>query len=207
MDDVQYDKRFTNRTRIVSTNGWIWVTIPINKSQKFSPNMEVEINNELPWIKDHLKKFVSSYGKSPYFDSYMNYIEEVYKKEWEFLFDLNFETLKKTMEWLNIKTEIIRESELNIKGESSERLLNVCKEIGADSYISGIGGKNYVDEKLFENNHVQLLYQNYCPTKYPQRFLKEFFPNLSILDMLFNIGPKSTELINENNSEKSFERI
>ena len=111
MDDVQYDKRFTNRTRIVSTNGWIWATIPINKSQKFSPNIEVEINNELPWKKDHLKKFASSYGKAPYFDPYMNYLKEVYQKEWKLLFDLNLETLKKTMEWLNIKTEIIRESE------------------------------------------------------------------------------------------------
>jgi len=207
MDDVQYDKRFTNRTRVESTNGWIWLSIPINKTQKFSPNMVVEINNETPWKKDHLKKINSSYGKTPFFDDYKSYFDDLYKKEWKLLFDLNFETLKKTMEWLGIKTEIIRESELNISGESTERLLNVCKAVGAETYISGIGGRNYVDEKLFENNQVKLIYQTYSPTNYPQRFSKTFFPNLSILDMLFNVGPKSLQLIKENNSEDSFEEI
>ena len=205
MDDVQYDKRFTNRTRIDSANGWIWVTIPINKSQKFFPNMAIEINNKLSWTNEHLKKIFGSYGKAPYFDTYKAYFEDLYKKEWKNLFDLNFETLKKTMEWLGIKTKIIKESELNVTGTSSERLLNVCKSIGAETYISGIGGKNYVDEKLFENNGVKLVYQNYHFKEYTQRFSKPFFPNLSILDLLFNMGPESLKLIKANNLEKPFE--
>jgi len=207
MDDVQYDKRFTNRTRIESTNGWIWLTIPINKTQKFSPNMVVEINNQTSWKNDHLKKIHSSYGKTPFFGDYKDYFDDLYKKEWNLLFDLNFETLKKTMEWLNIKTEIIRESELDVKGESTQRLVNVCKSVGADTYISGVGGKNYVDEKLFQDNQIKLVYQTYSPTSYPQRFSKIFLPDLSILDMLFNVGPKSLQLIKDNNSEKSFEEI
>jgi len=205
MDDVQYDKRFTNRTRIESTNGWIWLTIPINKTQKFSPNMVVEINNETSWKNEQLKKIHSSYGKTPFFNNYKEYFDDLYKKDWKLLFDLDFETLKKTMEWLGIKTKIIRESELNVSGNSTERLVNVCKAVGAETYISGIGGKNYVEKKLFEDNQIKLIYQTYSPTSYPQRFSKIFFPNLSILDMLFNVGPKSLQLIKENNSQNSFE--
>jgi hypothetical protein len=205
MDDVQYDKRFTNRTRIESTNGWIWLTIPINKTQKFSPNMVVEINNETSWKNEQLKKIHSSYGKTPFFNNYKEYFDDLYKRDWKLIFDLDFETLKKTMEWLGIKTKIIRESELNVSGNSTERLVNVCKAVGAETYISGIGGKNYVEKKLFEDNQIKLIYQTYSPTSYPQRFSKIFFPNLSILDMLFNVGPKSLQLIKENNSQNSYE--
>ena len=113
----------------------------------------------------------------------------------------------KVWKTLEGKTEIIRESELNVKGESTERLVNVCKSVGADTYISGIGGKNYVDEKIFDDNQIKLIYQTYSPTSYPQRFSKTFFPNLSILDMLFNVGPKSSQLIKDNNSVKDFEEI
>ncbi len=207
MDDVQYDKRFTNRNRIDAPNGWIWITVPINKSHKFSPNNEVEINNKISWKNDHIKKIFGSYGKAPYFNNYKQYFEELYQKEWKNLFDFNFETLKKTIEWLGIKTKIIKESELNVTDTSSERLLKVCKAVGAETYISGIGGKNYLNEKLFEKNGVELLYQNYHFNEYPQRFSKPFFPNLSILDLLFNMGPNSTKLIKANNLEKPFETI
>jgi len=74
-------------------------------------------------------------------------------------------------------------------------------------YVSGIGGKNYVDEKLFENNQVELVYQNYHFKEYPQRFSKSFSPNLSILDLLFNVGPDSLKLIQANNLEKPFETV
>lgn len=43
MDDAQYDKRFTNRNRIMATNGWTWITVPINKDHKFLPNSQVEL--------------------------------------------------------------------------------------------------------------------------------------------------------------------
>ena len=67
-------------------------------------------------------------------------------------FELNFETIKHVLDWLDIKVKIIVESELDISGQSTERLVNVCKKLGADTYISGIGGKRYLDEKLFKNN-------------------------------------------------------
>jgi hypothetical protein len=53
MDDVQYDKRYTNRNRILDTHGIVWLTVLINRKQKFSPNREVEVNNDLQWAPDH----------------------------------------------------------------------------------------------------------------------------------------------------------
>jgi len=123
----------------------------------------------------------------------------LYKKRWNLLFDLNLQILKKVFDWLDIKTEIILESELDVTGTSSKRLLNICKKLGADTYISGIGGKTYLDEKLFEKNKIILKYQNYNPIRYLQHMSKSFIPNLSIIDLLANVGSKSGKLLKENN--------
>ncbi len=195
MDDVQYDKRWTNRNRIMATNGWTWLTVPINKDHKFLPNMLVEINNEMPWKEHHWKKIYQSYAKTKYFHLYKDYIENLYKKEWTFLFDLDIETTKKTIDWLGLKIEIIRGSELHVKGESTERLVNVCKAIGADTYVAGRDSKKYMDEKLFHKNNLKVEYQDYIPIKYPQRFTDVFVPDLSIIDMITNAGPESQNLI------------
>jgi hypothetical protein len=195
MDDVQYDKRWTNRNKILATNGPTWLTIPINKDHKFLPNMSVEINNDLPWKEHHWKKIYQSYAKTKHFNLCKDYLENLYKKEWQFLFDLDFETTKQTIEWLGLRIEILRESELHVKGESTERLVNVCKAIGADTYVAGIGSYEYMDEKLFYQNKLKVEYQNYVPIQYPQRFTDSFIPDLSIIDMMVNVGPESLKLI------------
>ena len=98
-------------------------------------------------------------------------------------------------EWLDVKTKIIFESELNVKGTSSEKLLNICKQIDATKYVSGSGGKNYLDEKIFQKNHIDIEYQKYTPTLYSQLNSKSFIPNLSILDLLFNMGYESRKFV------------
>lgn len=195
MDDVQYDKRFTNRNRIMVINDWIWITVPINKEDKFRPNMEVRINNELSWREEHWKKISHSYKNSKFFHLYSDYLESLYKKEWHYLFDLDFELLKQIFKWLDIDVEIIRESELNVKTESTQRLVDVCKKVGAETYVSGPGGRGYMDENQFEKSGLKLEYQNYLYPKYPQRWAKEFIPDLSIIDMLSNIGPDTIKVL------------
>jgi hypothetical protein len=194
MDDTQYDRRYTNRNIIVDPHGPVWLTVPINKSQKFSPNRLVEINNGISWKEDHWRKIRLSYSNARFFHLYRE-LEWVYDKEWRRLFDLNLETIKKTMGWLGIKIPVIKESELHLKGESTERLVRICRSVGADTYVSGAGGKGYIQERLFEENKLKLEYQDYAPTPYSQRFVSAFVPNLSILDMLFNVGPDSMNLI------------
>lgn len=200
MDDVQYDKRFTNRNRIIATNGWIWITVPINKDNKFLPNALVEINNDLEWKDMHWKKIYHSYANAKYFKLYKDYFQNLYKKEWNMLFDLDFETVKKTIEWLDINIEIVKSSELKINGTSTQRLINICKSVGADTYVSGIGGKKYMDPKLFEKNNIKLDYEHYICPQYPQHLSKSFVPDLSIIDMLVNLGPDCMRLITETNS-------
>jgi hypothetical protein len=198
MDNTQYDKKFTNRNKIKIPDGWSWLTVPINKEHKFLPNKLVEINNKENWKEMHWKKITRSYTNSKFFKkNYKSFFEEVYNKEWKFLFELNSELLRQIIDWLGLKIQIIKESELNINGNSTERLVNVCKELGAETYVSGVGGKEYMNEKLFQKNNIKIEYQKFqCPT-YTQIFGGDFIPNLSIIDLLFNNGPKSLPILTD----------
>jgi WbqC-like protein len=195
MDDVQYDKRFTNRNRILVPQGPMWLTVPIVKEDKFLPNGSVKINNSVPWRDDHWKKICLSYRNTTFYDLYAGRLEETFQREWDLLLDLDLDLLKKSMEWLGLNLPVVRESELKVGGKATERLINTCKAVGADTYVSGSGGRNYIDPKLFENEGIRLVYQEYASVPYRQRFTKTFVPDLSILDMLFNIGPYASRLI------------
>ena len=201
MDDAQYDKRFTNRNKIIYPKGWLWLTVPINKTQKFEPNMKIEINNNMPWKEVHWKRLQFSYNNSKFFNLYKNYFKDLYAKEWTNLFDLNLETLKQVIYWLGLKVDIVRESELNVSTASTQRLIDVCKAVGADTYVAGSGSKDYMDEKLFERNGLNLQYQSYSPAYYQQHLSKEFIPDLSIIDMLANVGPESIRLITQESEQ------
>jgi hypothetical protein len=191
MDDVQYDKRFTNRNKILAPQGPTWLTVPIDKADKFSPNMAVKVNNALPWREEHWKKITYSYKNSRWFGLYKEYLQDLYSREHDTLFAFNLETIQVVMKWLDISIPVFRESQLGVSGEGTQRLVNACKAMGADSYVSGVGGKSYMDEKLFADQGIALQYQAYEPRPYPQRFVQDFAPNLSILDLLFNVGPES----------------
>lgn len=196
LDDVQYQYDHTNRNKILARDrNWTRIVIPTKKEHKFSPINQVEINNKSNWREVNWKKIFDSYHDSPFFDLYENYLGNLYKQEWNMLFEINFETIKKTIEWLGIKIKLIRSSELNIPEAATERLVKICKATGADVYISGPGGKQYLNEKLFSANKISLEYQNYVVSTYPQHLSATFIPNLSILDMLMNVGPKSLQLI------------
>lgn len=197
MDDAQYDKRFTNRNKIMATNGWTWLSVPINKDHKFLPNSQVEINNDISWRDEHWKKIYHSYANAMHFKKYESFFKNIYDIKWTSLFELNFETLKKVIDLLGIKISILKSSELDASGTSTQRLVNLCRAVGADTYVSGIGGKNYMDEKLFAKNNIRLEYQNYAARPYPQRLSDSFLPDLSIIDMLVNVGHESIKIISK----------
>jgi len=197
-DDVKFVNR-SNRNKIISSSGYTWINVPIKKGHQSLPIMDVKINNEISWRKINYKKICAGYNKAKFFHLYKDYFENLYNKEWKNIFDLNFETIKQVLSWLEIKVKIVIESELGVSGQSTERLVNVCKKLGADTYISGIGGKRYLDEKLFEKNKIILKYQNYNPIRYLQHMSKSFIPNLSIIDLLANVGSESGKLLKESN--------
>jgi len=187
LDSVQYTKNsFINRNRIKTPKGWTWLTIPVHASIK-SKICEVTIDNSKQWQKHHWKSLMFNYGSSSHFAK-SNFIKGMYEGEWSNLSKFNIALIVLLCHALKIDTpEFVKSSELEVCGKKTRLLLDICKKVGADVYLSGKSGKNYLNVNLFEREGIRVQFQKYkCPF-YKQQFGK-FIPNLSVIDMLFNVG-------------------
>lgn len=195
LDDVQYKKNeWQNRNKIKTATGEQWLTVPVH--YKFGQKInEVKIDNKIFWFKDHLKSIKINYSKSIFFHEFFPYVENFLNKEYEKLVDVNIESVKMILFYLGIKKKIVLSSDLQVEGEKTQRLVNICKKLKADVYVSGIGAKDYLEIEEFKKNNIKVVFQQYTTPEYPQLFGK-FIPNLSIIDMIFNTGKEKTlELI------------
>ncbi|MBO0523282.1 hypothetical protein EXQ42_04315 [Clostridium botulinum] len=188
-DDVQYLRRdWNNRNKIKTSNGDIWLTVPVlSKGHMEKSIKDIEINNTIDWRKKHWRAIYTSYKKAPYFSKYADFFEELYKKEWYYLVELNEYMLKFFLDQLGINIKFIRQSELNFKGYKSDLVLDMCKKLEANAYIFGELGKNYADIKSFEREGIKLYFQEYNHPIYKQLW-GEFISHISIIDLLFNVG-------------------
>ncbi len=136
-----------------------------------------------------------NYKRAPYFDDVFPWIESTILNS-KNLLDLNLNLIFKIKDYLGIKTRCILLSEiLSTFGQKTELIIDICKALKCDSYLSGTGGgKEYNDEKLMNENGIHLIYSDFNHPTY-QQLWGEFIPNLSIIDLLFNYGPKSKDIL------------
>jgi len=188
LDNVQYQKKgFINRNKIKTSDGWQWLTIPVKQREGLKDINEVEISNQTDWKSRHWKALLYNYNKAPYFKKYSDFFEEVYKRNWDLLVDLNVYLIKNIIDMLGLKKEIKKSSSLNTKGRADDLLIDICKELGADTYLSGPGGRGYMDLEKFKKQNISVVFQEFNHSVYVQQFPKKgFIPNLSIIDLLFN---------------------
>ncbi len=197
LDNVQFNKNgWQNRNKIKTQAGESILTVPVR--QKFQQLIsEVKIDTAQPWRRKHWGALQSNYQKAPYFKDHAPFFQELYEKSWENLNDLNYEILFYLLKVLGVKARVIRSSELSLNGEATERLVALCKELGARSYLTGAYAVQvYLDQALFKQEGIELLFQEFeCP-HYPQLYPEVgFVPELSLVDLLFNCGPKSLETL------------
>ena len=202
LDDVQFKKNdWQNRNRIRTSQGWQWLTLPVlhNHGQSI---LEVKINSTTNWRKAHFNALKMNYSKTPFFKTYIEFFESVYEREWELLVDINMCFIEQIIKWLGITTRIVKSSDYNIEGEKTERLINLCKECKATTYLSGADGQNYMDLDQFEQNNIQLEIQDYHHPVYPQYWTDgektNFISHMSVVDLLFNCGPDSFKILQGN---------
>ena len=204
LDDVQYTRRdWRNRNRVRVNDGWAWLTVPVQQKNKFSQSIiETRIDNSVAWRKKHLQTLRQHYCKSQFFENYFPRCQKIYEKEWTFLFDICLETISFLKEEIGIETPLLRSSNMNITGEKTERLLSICRELGATHYLSGEAAKDYILEEDFSNQGIELEYQKYEHPVYPQRY-PGFVPQMSTIDLLFNCGERSLDILNQHEALSS----
>ena len=196
LDNVEFQKNgLQNRNQIKTSNGPIWLTVPIKQKlgQKIS---DVEIDNSKDWKKKHWKTINENYNKSKYFDNFKGNFQNIFLSNWNNLSELNIKIILEILMILNIKTKIYKASDLKVKGKSTELLVNLCKKINSKTYISGEGGENYLELEKFKEAGIQVIFEKNINQKpYKQNHDKiGFVPNLSIIDNLFNNGKEALEI-------------
>ena len=195
LDNVQYKKNeYQNRNRIKTPDGWQWLTVPVH--YKFPQKInEVTINNSVNWHTKHLHSLQANYGKSPHFEKYIRLFTEFYQQDWQLLSGLNMSSVILMKELLEIKTEIVVASEMGgLRDEPNQRLIDICGRLGADTYLAGTDGRTYMDINKFEDAGIDVKFQEFNHPVYKQAF-NEFEYYMSAIDLLFNCGKESLEII------------
>lgn len=190
LDSVDFQKNgLQNRNKIKSVQGASWLTIPVrqNLGQKI---IDVEIDNTQHWRRKHWTTILQNYQKAAAFSRYAEELESIYLQDWTRLVDINIAVLQLLLKWFKIDVFVRQSSQMKAAGKSSELLLNLCQEVHATTYISGIGAKAYLDESGFADAGIQIIYKPpVLPRHYPQQHPKAGFLNdLSSLDFILNCG-------------------
>jgi len=191
LDTVQFSKdSYTQRTKIRTKEGWVWLTIPVERKYYFRPINEVCLPRNEKWKKKHKIAIISNYAKAPFFDK--NFVDQYYCNGITKLQEFNEFGIFYLKDKFGIETKVVRASELGINEglKSTELLIEIVKRVGGDVYISGVSGKNYLEEEKFEKEGIEIRYFEFKPFEYPQRW-EGFEPYMSAIDLLFNIGDKS----------------
>ena len=199
LDSVQYSKgNWTNRNRIKTLQGELMLTVPILKKGKLTQKIsEVQINLNDDWRKKHLKSIVQNYSKAPFFHKIMSIIEELLNKEWKQLSKMNCEIIIRICNLLGIERNFLQSSKMGRDDlQSTDMLIYLIKTAGGSSYLSGAGGRKYMEVEKFPGNGLDLHFMHYKPVPYRQQF-GDFIPNLSIVDLLFNEGLDTLQIIKE----------
>lgn len=187
LDTVQYEKNsYTNRNKIKTANGPIWLAIPVIKTDHFNKIMsEMPLDKRKRWQKKHLHSIYMSYKKAPHFDEIYPMLQELYEREYDNIVDVTWDHLHFWLEILGINTKIIKSSELGISSKKSDFVLDLCKAVDADHYISGAMGKDYLEVEKFRDVGVEVEFQDYQHPEYPQLY-GEFIPNMGVVDFAMN---------------------
>ena len=197
LDTVQYKKNeFQNRNRIKTAQGWQWLTVPV--TYRFPQRMnEVVVNQTVDWQRKHLEALKTNYSKARFFDTYYASFQDFYQKSYEMVVEVNVASIELLMELLGLKRKLVLGSSLPVETEDPTlRLVEICRILGGESYLSGIDGAKYMDVDLFQHHRVEVLFQNFKHPQYPQCY-GPFEPNMSVVDLLFNCGPESLAIVRE----------
>jgi hypothetical protein len=194
LDHVQFERgNYQNRTMIRVNGEPRWLTVPVVQRSQKERIVDKQIDNALAgtprwWSSAHFQTIRHAYREAPFIGQYLPELRRVV--------DLDAAMLEFLRGAFGIATKLVRSSELNVAGAKSELILNLCRAVGADTLLAGLGGSRaYLNEAEFERHGVRIVHQEFSHPQHAQCGAGPFTPGLSSLDMLLNCGPGSRALL------------
>ena len=204
LDHVQFERRnYQNRTRIRFDGEARWFTVPVVQQSRDERIIDKKIDNspcgaERWWGSRHYKTLCYAYREARYFDDYAPHLRSIFDSRFENLVDLDLALLDLLRNALDIRTPMVRSSELGVGGRKSELMLNLCLAVGAQVLLGGMGGsRDYLDMDAFERAGVEVRWQQFRHPRYSQCGPQPFIAGLSSIDLLANCGPHSRALLEQ----------
>lgn len=195
-DDVQYTKNdWRNRNRIKTANGLQWLTVPVGTDLSLRI-CNVELRHPR-WQRKHLRSLEQAYGRAPHFGYMRSFLEEIYVgRQWTRLSELNQFLIREiAARFLGSQTQFRVSSDFRLSGHGKNRLLDLLRQVGASTYVSGPRARAYLDEHEFREAGIDIEWMDY--TRYPQypQLYAPFVHEVSVLDLLVHTGPQASRFI------------
>ena len=199
VDNVQFTTAgWIRRNTIKGSSGPQKIIVPVKEKKHLGQNIRdvlIDSDGNSNWREKHIRTFAFCYGKAPYFNEVMTFLERTYSRGWKNICQFNIELIHAVCEYLEITTKVIISSENNIQGGKTDLIVDICEKTGADTFMLGMGGSAaYADREFIASKGISVIMQQFRHPEYPQLF-GDFVPNLSILDLLFNMGPGSRDIV------------
>lgn len=189
-DDVQFTRRdWRSRNRIRTRQGLLWLSVP-TFGDRTTRICDVELADPR-WQKKHWDTLRHVYGRAPYFQRYQAVLEHAYLgSRWTHLSEMNQHLVALVArDLLGVRTTLADSRSFQAEGTRQDRILSVLRSAGASAYVSGPSARSYLDGKAFEAAGIELIWKDY--TGYPEypQLSAPFEHGVSVLDLLFRVGP------------------
>jgi hypothetical protein len=187
-DSVQFNPRHEeNRAKLKTPRGGEWLTVPTRRTSREQLIRETSVDNSQAWQRKAVKTIQHLYGKSAFYEAHAPAIQRILETPYETLTQLNRASWEPALRLLGITCRFVCSSGLPVSGKGPRLLLDICKYLGADTYLSGAFGREYLDVGEFAREGVAVTFHDYQYPPYRQCH-DGFIPFLSYLDVLFNVG-------------------
>lgn len=193
LDDVNYSKRsWHSRNRICLNKKPHWISLPVDHNSGPLLN-QIKLKQHIPWPNKHTQMLRSNYSKYPHFQSLKPILNTLVQPQSDQLVDITIPLIRLILKKLGIMTRLHLSSNLGILADRTERLIQICRNLNCDTYLSPIGSKEYLDaDGNFNDSDINLLYHSYQNISYFQKGCENFISHLSIIDQVANIGWQET---------------
>jgi len=196
-DDVQYTRRdWRNRNRIKTPQGLAWLTIPVQTTGQYLALIkDIEVTDDA-WAREHWKTIVATYAQALHFKAFAARFEPLYLGSTEtHLSRINHTWLQAACEMLEIPTRFTWSMDYDVVAGRTERLVSICQQAGASTYVSGPSARGYIDDAAFQAAGIELLYFDYAGyPEYPQLH-GPFTHQVSVVDLLCHTGADARQYL------------
>jgi hypothetical protein len=196
LDTVAFSRQsWQQRNRILAGGDVLWLTVPVRHALGM-PIREIEIDATRPWRRKHWGSLEQAYRRAEHWAELSGILAPLYEREWRLLAELDVAGIRALAAQLGIETEFVHASSLAPPaGERDEALVDICRQLGATTYLSPAGAVAYLDsDERFSAAGIELRFHAYEHPTYPQ-WSAEFTSHLSVVDLLAHAGPAALETI------------